>query len=440
MPELGKTVKAGLNVPQSRFLAMPEKYRAYVAGFGSGKTWVGCCGIGAHFYEHPKINQGYFAPTYPLIRDIFYPTMAEVAETMGLRVKIKKGDHEVEVYSGSRYRGSVICRSIDDPANIVGFKIGHALVDELDLLADKKAEQAWRKIIARMRYKVHGVKNGIDVTTTPEGFKFVYRQFVKSLRDNPKLKQRYGIIQASTFDNEANLPDDYIDSLLEAYTPELIRAYLNGEFVNLLSGTVYHQFDRQLNHCDDVHDGKEPLFIGMDFNVGKMAAVAHVKRNGAPRAVDEILGGYDTPDMIQKIKERFWDYRDGDYRKTCEIRIYPDASGDSRKSVNASTTDIATLRGAGFSVHAPKANPPIKDRVNAMNAMFCNAKGERRYLVNTDKCPGYSDCLEQQPWADSGEPDKKGDLDHPNDAGGYFIHHDYPIVKPATSIDLRFAT
>ncbi|WP_444959681.1 terminase large subunit domain-containing protein [Microbulbifer sp. VVAC002] len=439
MQERGREVRAALNVPQSRFLNLPHKYRAYVAGFGSGKTWVGCSGQLAHFYEHPKINQGYFAPTYPLIRDIYYPTIGEVAETMGLRVKVKRGDHEVEVYSGSRYRGSVICRSIDDPANIVGFKIGHALVDELDLLAEKKAEQAWRKIMARMRYKVHGVKNGIDVTTTPEGFKFVYRQFVKALRDKPKLRERYGLIQASTFDNESNLPDDYIDSMLEAYTPELIRAYLNGQFVNLLTGTVYHQFDRKLNHCNDSVKPGEPLFIGMDFNVGKMAAVTHIKRESKPRAVDEILGGYDTPDMIRRIKERYWEYKDGDYRKTCEVRIYPDASGDSRKSVNASTTDLALLRNAGFSVHAPKANPPVKDRVNAMNAMFCNAKGERRYLVNTDKCPGYSDCLEQQPWAENGEPDKSGDLDHAPDAGGYFIHHDYPLIKPALSINMGMA-
>ena len=75
---------------------------------------------------------------------------------------------------------------------------------------------------------------------------------------------------------------------------------------------------------------------------------------------------------------------------------------------------------------------------NAMNAMFCNAKGERRYLVNTDKCPGYADSLEQQPWADNGEPDKKGDLDHPNDAGGYFIHHDYPLIKPASIGPIKF--
>jgi hypothetical protein len=60
-----------LNIPQAAFLNLPHKYKAYVAGFGSGKTFVGCVGICMHFWQWPGISQGYFAPTYPQIRDIF---------------------------------------------------------------------------------------------------------------------------------------------------------------------------------------------------------------------------------------------------------------------------------------------------------------------------------------------------------------------------------
>jgi hypothetical protein len=45
---------------------------------------------------------------------------------------------------------------MEKPGSIVGFKIGNAMVDELDVMAAAKAQQAWRKIIARMRYKVMG--------------------------------------------------------------------------------------------------------------------------------------------------------------------------------------------------------------------------------------------------------------------------------------------
>ncbi|MCR4457583.1 terminase large subunit [Pseudescherichia sp. L3] len=425
-----------LNVPQAQFLAMPHKFKAYVAGFGSGKTWVGCGGICKGMWEHPRINQGYFAPTYPQIRDIFYPTVEEVAFDWGLKVKINESNKEVHFYAGRQYRGTTICRSMEKPATIVGFKIGNALVDELDVMPALKAQQAWRKIIARMRYKVDGLRNGIDVTTTPEGYKFVYQQFVKAVRDKPELATLYGLVQASTFDNEANLPDDYIPSLLASYPPELIKAYLRGQFTNLTSGTIYHQFDRRLNNCTDEEQPGEPLFIGMDFNVGKMAAIVHVKRDGLPRAVRELVKVYDTPAMIKRIQEEFWRYEGGCYVASRQIYVYPDASGDSRKSNCASLTDIAQLREAGFSVMVNAANPPVKDRINSMNAMFCNALGERRYLVNVQRCPVYTESLEQQVWDKNGEPDKKADNDHPNDGGGYFIVKDYPIVKPAYSITM----
>ncbi len=274
-----------LNVPQARFLSMPHKFKAYIAGFGSGKTWVGCGGICKGIWEHPGINQGYFAPTYPQIRDIFYPTVEEVAADWGLNVKINEGNKEVHFYYGRQYRGTTICRSMEKPQTIVGFKIGNALVDELDILPKEKARTAWRKIIARMRYKIDGLRNGIDVTTTPEGFKFVYEQFVKAVREKTELASLYGLVQASTFDNEKNLPADYIPSLLESYPPELIKAYLRGQFTNLTSGTVYHQFDRKLNNCEEVEQPGEPIYIGMDFNVGKMAGIVHVLRLGLPCAV-----------------------------------------------------------------------------------------------------------------------------------------------------------
>jgi len=424
-----------LNRPQFRFLRTQKKFRAYVGGFGSGKTWVGCTAMLKQFQELPRVNQGYFAPTYPMIRDIFYPTIEEVAEVMGLTVKVKRGDKEVDVFRGRRRLGTILCRSMDKPETIVGFKIGHALTDELDTLDKKKAGHAWRKIIARLR--ANGAPNGSDVTTTPEGFRFVNQQFVQSLRDNPELEAEYGLVQASTYENAKNLPDGYIHSLFTTYPPELIDAYLRGKFVNLATGTVYHQFDRKLNHSEAQEQHGEPLCVGMDFNVGKMAAVIHVIRDGIPIAVYEITGAYDTPDMVRRLKEQFWEHDGNGYRKTREIVVYPDATGGSRKSVNASTTDLQLLRDAGFSVRAPKENPPVKDRVNAMNAMFCNAAGERRYFVNTHRCPVYADCLEQQPWTDKGEPDKDNDLDHANDAAGYFISFEYPLVKPAISTTLR---
>lgn len=412
-----------LNLPQAEFLGLNRKFKAFVAGFGSGKTWVGCAGQCQHAWEHPRIVAGYFAPTYPQIRDIFFPTIEEVAADWGLRTKINQTNKEVHLYNGRTYRGTIICRSLDKPAEIVGFKIGHAQIDELDLLRTEKATIAWRKIIARMRYKVDGLRNGIDVTTTPEGFRFVHSQFVKELTKTAALRDLYGLVQASTYDNEANLPDDYINSLRASYPPQLIEAYLRGRFVNLTSGAVYPDFDRELNHVPTVAAANEPMHVGLDFNVQKMAAVVFVVRDDAPHAVGELTGVRDTPTMARILKER---YKDAGH----SVTIYPDASGQNTSSKGASISDLSILQGAGFTVRAPSTNPRVKDRVNSVNSLILNDKGLRRFKVNINACPIYTECLEQQPYDAHGEPDKTTGHDHANDAGGYFLHGRWPVTKP----------
>lgn len=411
-----------LSAPQGIFLnGMDTKFRAYVGGFGSGKTFVGCIDLLNFFAKHPGTRQGYFGPSYPSIRDIFYPTFEEAAHMMGFTVVTREANKEVHVYRCGKYYGTVICRSMDNPASIVGFKISRALCDELDVLNSDKAKQAWNKIIARMRLVISGVQNSIGVTTTPEGFKFVYQQF----KESPT--KSYSMVQASSYENEKYLPPDYIESLLETYDSELIKAYLGGDFVNLTGGQVYKQYSRSNESIEVVEDTDQTLSIGMDFNVTDMAACVFVYRDGAPHCVDEFTKLYDTSDMIEHIKMRYPDKK---------IVVYPDASGKNRKSNAADETDIKLLKQAGFRVKAKDSNPRVKTRVNSVNAMFCNSKGDHRLFVNKSKCQETHKCLEQQIYNEQGEPDKKGGKDHQNDAFGYFIAYEHPIARKKTRLNI----
>jgi len=413
-------------VPQARFLAMPQKFRAYTAGFGSGKTFAGGMALCIHHAKFPRVNSGYFAPTYPQIRDIFYPTIEEVAHLFGFSVQIKTSDHEVHYYSGGAYRATTICRSLDKPSSIIGFKIGHAMIDEFDTMKLENAILSWRKIIARMRYNLPELKNGIDVTTTPEGFLATHKLFVEDVLKSPSLGKSYGLIQASTYDNAANLPDDYIPSLLEAYTPELVLAYVNGQFVNLKSGTVYRYYNRTThNSIETVRPSGEKLIIGMDFNVQKMAACIFVERGESWHQVAELKELFDTPDMIRVLNER---YPAAKFRRI----VYPDASGGSRDSGNASITDLHQLRLAGFEVRSHATNPYVKDRVNAVNTAF--AKG--KLFVNAALCPVTAGCLEKQAYDANGEPDKKSGFDHQNDAFGYPVAYEMPIIQSLRKVSV----
>jgi hypothetical protein len=230
------------------------------------------------------------------------------------------------------------------------------------------------------------------------------------------------MVQAPSYSNPF-LPADYIDSLRESYPEALVSAYIEGRFVNLTSGTIYNAYDRERCRSTETIRDLEPLFIGQDFNVGAMASTIYVKRENGWHSVDELTGIYDTPALIQTLKERYAGHR---------LTIYPDASGNSRKTVNASESDISLLKQAGFTVKVNDSNPRVKDRIMAVNAALTNAK----MWVNDRKCPSVVSCLEQQAYDKNGEPDKQGGFDHQNDATGYPIVFEMPVVKPATPIGI----
>jgi len=397
MPEVN------LTKPQSEFFHATERYVAAVAGFGSGKTQAAVTRLLTTKLQYPSIDVAYLAPSYGLIRDIFFPYMSEVLSDMNIGFNINKAEHNIHIQG----HGKIICRTMERPDMIVGWQAGDAFLDEFDLLPTEKAEAVIRKLSARLRQKFpDGKKNQRFITTTPEGFKATYKMFKKDPVPDSRL------VQMSTYSNP-HLPDDYIQGLLDLYPEQLIKAYLNGEFVNLVAGAVYHNFDRKRAHTDRVIKSGEPLHIGMDFNVGKMSACTFVDEL---TLVDELIGYYDTPDLINAIQDKY----DGH-----KIYVYPDAAGKNRNTTGATTSDHKLLKLAGFTVRALKSNPLIKERVQSVNKVIENGT----FKINTNTCPLSADALEQQIYK-GGIPDKSQDLDHPVDAIGYRICHGHLISKP----------
>jgi len=302
----------------------------------------------------------------------------------------------------------------------------------------EKAEDAWNRIISRNRQAPRDIPqalmkyneakgryeafNRVSAYTTPEGYRFVHKRWVVG------ASEQYQMVQASTLTNPF-LPSDYVESLRATYPEALVEAYINGEFVNLNSGTVYYAYVRHTYDSKETIRPKETLYIGMDFNVQKQAASVWVKRDGGKtwHLVDELVDMYDTPEAIRIIKERWAD-------EGHKIVVYPDASGTSRKSVDASVSDIAMLSAVGFEIKARSKNPRVKDRVNAVNAAF-----ERGILfVNSEACPIAARSLEQQSYDANGEPDKKSGDDHQNDATTYPIAYEFPVKKPLIDIPINF--
>ena len=403
------------SIPQSDFINANDQFPAMVAGFGSGKTQAAIMRALRLKFAYPRQNIAYYLPTYDLVRMIGYPRFSEILTNARVRFRLNQSDHVLTI----KDKGQIIFRTLDNPARIVGYEVADSIVDELDTLKQADAEYAWRQVIARNRQKKpDGSLNTVGVATTPEGFRFVYEAWAKQPADG------YRLIRASTYSNARNLPAGYIESLKRSYPSQLIAAYLEGQFVNLTAGAVYPDFGRDANHTSEVIADGEELHIGLDFNVYNCTAVVGVIRFGFPRILGELVKMRDTPHVIQTIKEKFPSHK---------INIYPDASGNSNKTINATESDILLLKRAGFAVHVPTKNPFVKERVMAVNGLICNAAGDRRLLINTLAAPTLTECLEQQIYDKNGEPDKSDGKDHAPDALGYFIHFRWPIVKPTST-------
>lgn len=417
-----RTLRYQLTEPQAQFRELTCKYRLFVGGFGSGKSeaMIKCAIEDA--LESPKALIGLYAPTYDLVSLITASKLCAELTRLGIEYKFNKVDKMI--YTKESNMGDFVLRTLDKPERIVGYETYCAHIDELDTLPAEKAKEAWNMITARNRQQPQGIIspfNRVSAYSTPEGFSFIYDRWVKGESD------RYKRVHAASYSNPF-LPNDYVDALRETYPKEIAEAYIEGKFINMSGGNVYSAYNRGAHNTSErIKDG-EVLHIGCDFNVTQMSASVAVSRKGGEQLhfINELVDMYDTPEMIETIKNKYPNHK---------IIMYPDASGGSRKSVDASISDIALLEQAGFEVRANKANPRVKDRILAVNTALSKGK----MYVDENKCPTIASCLEQQAYDKNGEPDKKSGKDHQNDATSYLIAYEYPIRKPVIRIPVSFA-
>lgn len=349
-------------------------------------------------------------PTHPMIRDILIPEMKNALEDWGISYKFN-ATNSIFYLDINGKETKIICLSMENVERLVGINASFVICDEFDTTKAEIAYKAYIKLLGRLRV---GTVRQFVITTTPEGFAGAYRIFVKEKDDSKRL------IQAKTTDNKY-LPPDFIETLKKQYPENLLKAYLNGEFVNLVSGSVYSYFSRSTHHKSETIQPSETLYIGQDFNYSACISVVLVKRGDFLIAVDEIVSK-DTKGVVENIKAKY---------KSNYICVYPDASGANHKT-SASDTDISILQKSGFSVYVNNSNPRVRDRVNIVN----NAFEKNQLFVDTTKCPKLTEALEQQAYdPKTGEPQKGNEHPEPsdyNDALGYCLAYLKPITTPST--------
>ena len=229
---------------QDDFIFSTQKYPAFIAGLGSGKTWAGC--LRGLLKCAPGQDGVIIAPTYPMIRDVTQKTFLNILDSGNQSFDFNKTEGLL------KYRGaSILFRSADIPERLRGINVNWAYLDEAALMR----EAIWKVILGRIRI---GDNPSAWITTTPAGFNWVYRYWVEQQNKN------YQIIHASTRDN-IYLPEEYLQDLEANYSGEYAKQEIDGDFV-AFEGLVYSEFSHHVHILDPFSPPEDWQRVrGIDF-------------------------------------------------------------------------------------------------------------------------------------------------------------------------------
>lgn len=390
------------------------KFLHLSGGYGSGKTFGLVQKAFKLMIRNRHLPGGLVCPSYSDFKRDVMETIDQVCMENKINYFYHKGEHW---YKFPWSRGKLFIATAEK--QIKGPNWAFALINELTLIPFDR----YREIIARVRLK-KAVKPQIASCGTPEGLLSGYYQF---FIENPQMGAK--VVYGSTLDNKENLSDDYIESLRSAYDDRMLKAYMEGEFINTLGGRFYYNYDQKLNVDNSVHeDANYPVLISMDFNVDHMAATVWQWQNdGSLCAVGELIlkNNADTNKMALALKSSGYTPE--------RTTIYPDPAGNARSTKGQ--PDVQILKNHGFyDIKVRSAAPLFRKRQLNVNNLF----DKRKIKINMSMCPGlHRDLLLCTQDPETLEKEKSApDLTHSSDGMDYLMDLVFPYsgTKPISSV------
>ena len=394
-------------LPAQREFLDDEEHRilSYIGGFGSGKSFALAAKLIFLGLRNPGKVIMACEPTFPMVRQVLVPAIDLALAQWEIEYTYRASptpEYKIDLPTGSI---TVLCMSAENYQRIRGQNIAAAVWDECDVSPVETAQKAGEMLLARMRT---GNVNQLAVASTPEGFKWAYRTFIE--QDGPDKR----LIRVKTRDNP-HLPKEFIPSLERNYPSQLIAAYLEGEFVNLASCSLYPEFDRSLNYTDATPGALDTIYVGVDLNVGNCVTQHLVRRGDEFHFFNEHVYR-DTQQIAVGLRDMY-----PEHFKRGQLILIPDAASKQRSTAAAQESDIGILKRAGHKVQVQQSNPLIADRINAVNVLL-----EQRKIKVGNGCKHLIRTFEQHAFDEKGKPEKGGvgmdDLSHAGDAAGYVVY------------------
>lgn len=375
------------------------------AGFGAGKTYSLCAKTIFLAMDNPGRLIAVFEPTFQMVLDVWIRSFDDFLAQFNIDYDYRASPMPEYILHLPHGPCTILCRTMESWGRIRGLNLAAVLADEIDTSKYEIAQKASEMILARLR---GGPNPQFCLASTPEGYGYMWQTFTQ--RPGPDRR----LIKARTADNP-HLPPGFIDSLYSNYPPQLLAAYLNGDFCALDKTTVYPYFDRDVHWSDETPQPTDTLYVGADFNVGTCFLEVFLRRGDIFHCIAE-HHPKDTPTVAAVLKEHYAHWIEHGL-----LTVVPDAASKHRTTTNASESDLAILKRNGLRVKVQTTNPLVEDRVNAVNVLLLHNR-----LRISPACKYLIKALETQTYNDKGTPDKSGrnleDKSGPVDAAGYVIH------------------
>jgi len=205
------------NPKQVIFHESQAKYRAFIGGIRSGKTFAGAWETFLALVRHPGLRVLVISPTYPILMESTLLTL-DLIIPEHLIIDKNEQKHKWKLSNGSE----ILYRSADDPDSIRGMEAGWLWADEL---AKARTDEAWKRGIGRLSQK--NMPCRAIVTTTPKGMTWLYDEFIVNATPD------HFVVFSSTAENAANLPPDYVSTLEKQYGGAFYQQELMGQFVDI---------------------------------------------------------------------------------------------------------------------------------------------------------------------------------------------------------------
>jgi hypothetical protein len=309
---------------------------------------------------------------------------------------------------------------------IRGHKVWHVAMDEVAYYS-KSLSHIWKAV----RPALSDLKGTADFGTTPNGKGSDAHDWFQYHKGNFGWAYHHWTSLENPWLDPKEIEDAKRDLDEKAFRQEYEATWETYE------GLAYYNFndDTHVKPCSTFTPGV-PLHLVFDFNV-----------NPTTLLVSQFVGDkmyyrreYSFADSSTErtIKAFITDYKD---LSTLPVKIRGDASGNQRKSTTGRTDyqyihEALTNDRIGFHHEVPSVNPPIIDRLNAVNGWLKPLVGEPKIIIDPSCKYLIKDLGGQK--LEGRHPSPANNLGHKADALGYDIFWQHMLSKRPQSIQTRY--